>query len=643
MVILFENGTFLTYSVSKSIGEIKAWGKQESGLRRGDFCMSKYKRVTITSLAIVLSILFIGSTALCKPPEDKPGKEPPGKSELELIITDDGGTPIVNVTLTVGTTSRFLAKIEGDESIDMSQIDVKWRVLGAIGEITPDGLFTATKAARGLVEASAKVDKKSLKAHVVVKVAEGEPPPGEGKRIVVAVTPDFMDLAPGERTLEPFTATPDGDTQWRVVPPRIGYIEQDGSKCWFTAGANTGKGIVIATVQTQGGKGTGRARVVVVGGNLPLPGPKLKLNVTPKHARVDNDGSVEFEAKVAGPKAHYVPEWEVNPSESGEIEGEGERIIFNAASKFKGRALVIAKIQTETEFAMDWATVDIGGPGKFPSKVKISVAPEECSMVVDETKEFTANGVSTDQIAQLTWSVAPKRLGIIDDAGNFTPNAPGWGLIIAKLDTEKGVAVGKAKVYVGSTGITVGSLPLAIKIEPLTPTATTVNGDSVEFQVLDMQTSNPVTDTPIQWKAVPSSLGSIIETEPSKAEFTPGSKAGYVLITAKVVGPKGSATAQARVTISIGRLEVEVSGELELVTNGTYTYTASVQDSEGNPVDRNELEFKWRLAPPSIGKLTGDFDTATFTPRKAGRCVIVVDVQGPQGTGTGRISITVNE
>ena len=79
MVILFENGTFLTHPVSKSIGEIKAWGKQESGLRREDFSMSKYKRVTITSLAIVLSILFIGSTALCKPPDDKPDKEPPGK------------------------------------------------------------------------------------------------------------------------------------------------------------------------------------------------------------------------------------------------------------------------------------------------------------------------------------------------------------------------------------------------------------------------------------------------------------------------------------------------------------------------------------------------------------------------------------
>ena len=158
-----------------------------------------------------------------------------------------------------------------------------------------------------------------------------------------------------------------------------------------------------------------------------------------------------------------------------------------------------------------------------------------------------------------------------------------------------------------------------------------------------MQTSNPVTDTPIQWKAVPSSLGSIIETEPSKAEFTPGSKAGYVLITAKVVGPKGSATAQARVTISIGRLEVEVTGDPESLVNGTYTYTASVEDSESKLVDPSELEFKWRLAPPSIGKLTGDANTATFTPRKAGRCVIIVDVQGPQGTGTGRISITVNE
>jgi hypothetical protein len=595
--------------------------------------MSKCKRVTIISLVTVLSILFIGSTAPCKPPDDKPGKP-----ELELVITNAAGATLIEVSdLTVGDTFRFKAEITGDDSIDMSEINVEWRVLGGVGKISSDGLFTATKAGRGMVGASAKVDKKPLTAYVVVKVAEGEPPPGEGKRIVVTVIPDFVDVAPGE-AFEFFTTDPAGDTQWRVVPPRIGYIQETSDGARFIGGQNVGKGIVIATVQTQDGKGTGRATVMVVDGNPPLPGQKLKLNVTPKHARVDNGGSVEFEAKATGPKAHYVAEWEINPSESGKIEGEGERITFNAASEFEGRALVIARIQTETESAMGWATVDIGSPGKSSSKVKISVEPEEWSMVLgEENVKFTANGVSTEQTAQLKWSVAPKRLGIIDDAGNFTPTALGWGLIIAKLDTEKGIAVGKAKVYVGGTE---ESLPLVMTITP--PTAsTTVNGEPVTFNVSYMQGS-PGSDTPIQWKAVPSSLGTI-SGEGSTAAFEPGSKAGYVLITAKVVGPKGSAMAQARVTISIGRLEVGVDGPNSVDVNGLYEYEASVE-VENSTVDLNELEFKWRLAPPSIGKVAaGEPGTATFTPRKAGRCVIIVDVKGPQGTGTGRISVTVNE
>ncbi len=602
--------------------------------------MSRYKRVTITWLATVLSILFIGSTALCKPPDDKPGKPEP------RLIIKEGGNEITEVTLTVHDRRLFEAEIVDAGSMDTSGIVIEWRVLGSIGDIDSTGQFTATKVGRGMVGASAKVDKKPLTAYVVVKVSEGEPPPGEGKRIVVTVEPDFVDLPPGDtqsfEVVEPEVEL-DDSVQWRAIPPRIGYIEQDGNKCRFTAGANTGKGIIIATVQTQDGKGTGRATVVVVDGNLPLPGQKLKLNITPKHARVDNGGSVEFEAKVTGPKDYYVPIWERNPSESGDIDGEGERVIFNAASteeEFKGRALVIARIQTETEFAMDWATVDIGGPGKFPSKVKISVEPEEWSMVVGGEKLFIANGVPTEQIAQLTWSVAPTRIGTIN-GGHFTAIAPGWGLIIAKLDTEQGTAVGKAKVYVGATE---ESLPFAISIVAIEPTtaATTVNGEPVTFQVIYTQGS-PGADTPIQWKAVPSSLGAISSTGPLTAEFTPGSKAGYVLITAKVVGPRGSATAQARVTISVGSLEVEITGDSETVVNGTYTYTAFVKDSENKLVNPDELEFKWRLAPPSIGKLTGDSNTATFTPRKAGRCVIVVDVQGPQGTGTGRISITVNE
>ncbi len=603
--------------------------------------MSKYKRVTIISLAIVLSILFIGSTAPCKPPDDKPGK-----SEPELIITDSSGNEITEVTLTVDERFQFSAEIVDDGNMDTSGIAIEWRVLGSIGDIDSMGNFTATKVGRGMVGASAKIDKKPLTAYVVVKVSEGEPPPGEGKRIVVVIEPESVELQAGGtqsfEVLEP-EVEPDDNIQWRVIPPKLGYIVQDGNTVEFIAGQDPGKGLIIATVQTAGGKGTGRAKVLVTGDKLPSPGPKLKVNIVPKHARVDNGGSVEFEAKVTGPEAHYVPEWEVNPLGAGEIEGEGERVIFNAAStegEFKGRALVIARIQTETEFAMDWATVDIGGPVNFLSKVKVSVDPEEWSMVVNEVKDFTANGVPVEQTAQLTWSVAPVRLGIIENiTGNsvqFRALSPGWGLIIAKLDTEKGTAVGKAKVYVGT---------LAIKIEP--PAKITAVNSVVNFQVTDMQ-DNPVTDVPIQWKAVPSSLGTI-GGEGSTAVFEAGGKAGHVLITAKVVGPKGgSTTAQARVTITddiigvatgTGKLQVTVNGSESVSVNGTYTYTASVE----GVLDPGELEFKWRVASPSIGKLTGDSDTATFTPRKAGRCAIIVDVQGPQGTGTGRISVTVNE
>ena len=208
--------------------------------------MSKYKRVTITSLAIVLSILFIGSTALCKPPDDKPDKEPPGKSELGIIITDSDGNEITEVTLTVGDTFQFKAKITGDDSIDTSQADVEWQVRGGIGDINPIDQFTATfKATKfgiGIVGASAKVDKKPLRApcYVLVKVAKGEPPPGKGKRVVVTVTPDFVDLSPGGNAT--FTGEPDisgAQWKWQFVPPRIGDIEQDGNKCWFSAGANT--------------------------------------------------------------------------------------------------------------------------------------------------------------------------------------------------------------------------------------------------------------------------------------------------------------------------------------------------------------------------------------------------------------------
>jgi len=392
---------------------------------------------------------------------------------------------------------------------------------------------------------------------------------------------------------------------------------------------------VVATVQTADGKGTGRANILVGGDEILSPGPKLKLNIKPKHARVDKGGSTNFAVEVTGLEDRYPLEWEVNPTELGHIVGSGTQVSFIAGNELEGRALVTVKLKTKTEIGMDWATVDVGGTAKSPPiKVKVTVIPESASVKVGESVLFAAN-ITGDAIAQPSWSVAPKKIGTIDESGLFTAAAPGWGLVIGKVDIGRGIGVGQARVFVG----TETSEPFRIVISPQ-KAETRANGDPVKFTVTDTQ-GRLVTDVPIQWKAVPGSIGSMDQT----GTFVPGSKAGHALITARVQGAKGGSMAQARVTITTGaragRLTVTIDGTDSPAMESQYVYTVSVTDSEGNLVEFADAELKCRVVPAKLGTVTWTGTNAVFTPGAAGRGVIIFEVETSQGSGTGRISITV--
>ena len=578
--------------------------------------MRDSKRMIITGFVIILSIFLSDLTALCKPPEEP---------QLQLIVIP------AEATLIAGDQLQFKAEIKNDGNTEAS--GVEWQVMGGIGEVSANGLFTAShKAGRGMVRANVKVGNKRLTAYALVKIAEGGAPSEAKRRIVVIVRPESTVLSPGGA--QKFTVEPAGDAQWRVIPPKAGLVTPEGV---FTASQDPGKAIVIATVQTEDGKGTGRAEVLIGSSEALSPGPKLKLHISPKHARVDVSGSTDFEVKITGPEGQYPLEWEVNPTELGHIEGAGDRVLFAAGNELEGRALVTVRLKTESEIAMDWATVDVGRPGGFPSsKVKVLIVPKDASVKVGDSVLFAAD-ITGDPTARPSWSVAPKKIGSIDENGLFTATAAGWGLIIAKVDIGKAMGVGQARIYVGTST----SAPLRIAISPQ-KAETHVGGDPVKFTVTDAQ-GMQVADTPIYWKLVPGNMGSIDQT----GLFVPGSKPGQALITARAEGAKGSGMAQARVTItthtSTGRLRVTIDGPDSLTIGGQYLYDASVTDSEGNFVESAGLELKWRVVPSKLGELVAAGLKGTFTPNAGGRGVIILEVKAPQGTGTGRISITVEK
>ena len=643
--------------------------------------MRDYKREVVTGLVVLLLLIFISPAALCKPSEGSPGspdqgqedpkkpqepgpdepKQPgkpdepqepgpdepkqPGKpdepqnpkdTQFQIIIVPAEATLAVREQLQFG----FRVQAQNGEDVDTTGFEFSWQVMGNIGSISPDGLFVASDSpGRGMVRISLRTHDKQMTSYALVKIAEGGAPPGPKKRITVAVIPGSAVVAPG--TTQGFSVEPSGINEWRVIPPRIGSVsaDQDGQVI-FTASQNSGRGILVASVQTDDGVGTGRSNIVVDADKTKFPKSEIKLVIHPKHAQVEKAGSTDFEVQIAGNKDDYanVIEWEVSPSELGNLVSDGYRATFVAGTVLAGRALVTAKIITDSGIGMDWATVDIGLTGGKPSsKTKLAVVPEEMSMKVGESMVFTSDIVGEDGLT--SWSVAPKRIGTIDESGLFTATEPGWGLIIAKANVERGIAVGRGRIFVG----TESSTPLRMAISPQDAEAST-NGPPMNFavQITDIN-GNPVAGVPVQWKVVPGHMGSIDQA----GTFSPGNQPGHALVTARVENAGATGMAQARITISTqtrnGRLIVSVTGPTSLKVGTPYTYQASATDSENNPVGSAGTEFEWRVVPSSLGGVTGNGVTAIFTPDAAGRGVIMVEVKTSQGTGTGRISVTVEK
>lgn len=609
--------------------------------------MRDYKWIVVTGVVALLLIIFTGSDAFCKQSGDSQGSQgeeqqdpqkpqEPKDSQIQIIIVPAEATLAVREQLQFGVR----VQTQSGENVDTTGFEFSWQVMGDIGTISANGLFVASdNPGRGMVRISLRTQNRQMTSYALVKVAEGGAPPGPKKRIVILVRPESAIVPPGA-TAE-FTAEPSGINNWRVIPPRIGSVSADqGGRVIFTASQNSGRGILVATVQTDDGTGTGRSNIVVESDGTAFPQWKLKLVIHPKHARVETGGSMDFEVEIVGPRDDYpdAVEWEVSPGALGHIVGNGAKASFVAASALTGRALVTAKVITDSGIGMDWATVDVGITGnRQTARTRLVVAPEEASMKVGESMVFTSDIAGESGLA--SWSIAPKRIGTINESGLFTATEPGWGLIIAKANIGGGIGVGQARIFVG----TESSTPLKITISPQAAEAFT-NGSPVIFtaQVTDMN-NRPISDVVIQWKVVPGHIGFIDQA----GAFMPGNQSGHALVTARVEDASGIGMAQARLAINeriqSGRLTVSVTGPESPKVGIAYTYQASATDSEGNPLESAEVQIDWRVIPSKLGEVMGNGTTAIFTPGVAGRGVIVAEVKASQGTGTGRISVTVEK
>jgi hypothetical protein len=339
-------------------------------------------------------------------------------------------------------------------------VPVEWLVRPAeIGEISPDGYFTAgdlpegTDVAAGEIVASVDTDQGTAadvsRVTLTSRVA--------GPKLVVR--PRFVRVLPGDEvqfSAEVIAEDYDGaPITWSVRPPEIGTITADGL---FTASeflaeaagsSEFGRRVGVVIAETELSDGTpiaGRAHVVV-GGH----GPDVKVIVRPRIAMVPLCGGRFFTATILGPagneiEANVPVRWSVEPPRLGTVTPVGGQAAYFSAycpendlatSPGPSRGKVIAEIRMgRNKVYRGAADVVIIEPEKA---LRVSIHPKNVTVAAGGEVQFEItvhdrHGTEvTDYEAE--WFVKPPELGrMIGPEGLFeAAMRPEHGIVFVKV------------------------------------------------------------------------------------------------------------------------------------------------------------------------------------------------------------------
>ncbi|MCH8013079.1 MAG: T9SS type A sorting domain-containing protein [Candidatus Marinimicrobia bacterium] len=228
----------------------------------------------------------------------------------------------------------------------------------------------------------------------------------------------------------------------------------------------------------------------------------------------------------------------------------------------------------------------------------------------------------------VVWSVSPDTLGSIDSTGLFVAEEAGGGMIYATLDTlQDSVSVVIASVE--GEEPTDEELPA---IEIAQGDVETLVGDSLQFQVVYIDTNNVETDTTGTWSVFPDSLGSITETGLFFADLP-----GECIVSVDLD------TLSDWVSVIINMEEEEdTSGsgggnaffllpEDTIITLGSHVqYLAYYRAENGGPGELVDTTLTWSLQGMPIGDLS---EEGLLTALTTGFALVHAQFEELEGTG----------
>jgi hypothetical protein len=422
--------------------------------------------------------------------------------------------------------------------------------------------------------------------------------------LTVRVSPERAYVRPGAEVT--FSATVRGaggapveaNVAWSVIPPRVGSIGSDGR---FRAGDEAGRAIVRAIAVNGSATGTGHA-VVDVGTEAPS---RLDVTVDPPNAVVAQGAAQRFEATVTDPLTGGDIEadvrWIVVPERLGVIDQDGH---FTAGDE-EGAGRVAARATAGDREGVGDAGVVVGsppGPG-----VRVSVVPPQALLAPGEALSFDA--VATDQDgdpidADVSWSVMPTRLGVVDATGLFTAGPDeGVGRIVATVATSEGPARGFAHAEVRRAG------PAGVRVRVRPREAAITLGGDVQFEALVVGPDGEPLDVPVDWTVRPAWIGTIDQdglfTASDEMTESPANGAWTGAVVASVETYAGVASDAARVVVRDEgpSLRLRIQPHRTVVAPGEDVEFETRVIGAGEPT---EWTTEWAVFPGDLGTITPD-------------------------------------
>ncbi|MDD2889328.1 MAG: hypothetical protein PHE49_01630 [bacterium] len=508
---------------------------------------------------------------------------------------------------------QFKAEVT-DSMGNQVEAKIKWDVKpNQLGKIGPNGLFFAGgKEGKGIVRALVETAAGKGIGHSLIKISRE----AERRELKVRVIParTFAKIGdPVQFKVE--VLDNDGKpveifkTLWKLAPPHMGKISQDGI---FTGDEN-GKAKIIALVKAGALEGIGEATVMVG-----EPGKYLPIKIKPPHAILKPQETMKFEYEIMGPHNDSIPAkalWKVMPENLGTITSDG---VFTAGEK-KGKGFIAVVVKAGDMTGGDRAGIIIGKP----EKVKVKIYPKFSSVEPMGTIQFNAEvyDINGNLIqVPIKWEVRPEKAGTINADGLFTAGPEiGKCEVLAIVPPEFGMGLDRAEVIVAK------NMQFIVKITPLD--ASVKPGEQFKFTAEVTDQKGAPQNIPLIWEVGPNTLGIITRD----GLFTAGKNPGKGIIVALVPPQFGMGKGVANIVVqgATNSYAVKIDPKLVKVKVGaTQQFDAKVVDANNNAVPN--IPLIWRIeSQVQAGTITQNgLFTAGNTPCK---CRVIVDIKPGYG------------